>query len=379
MLADDPRYDERDLSVSVVAWPRERKALASAAVGCKYFPLDAMTSGYRGAFHLASRYTYPMQLILILLPCLLAWLQWYPPESPAVSSHQTPLAQNLIAGALPRAASYALAPQSSAAPAHEFPVFDATVFKQKPDLTHYGLKPVSMVYKPAIWLAGRDGAALPDKDLVSKVAVAASKSTGITVLDIEHWPLTGDSAVVQDSIGKFETLIRWYKAAAPSGKVGYYGVAPVRDYWDALQPMGSPKYVAWQAANDRVASIARLEDILFPSVYTFYEDQAGWAKYAVGQIQEARRIGGGKPVYVFLWMQYHSSNKKAAWTYLAPDYWRMELETARKYADGVVIWGGYSEAEVASKVVTVLRPWDDNAPWWLETKKFLQETTSSGK
>jgi hypothetical protein len=77
--------------------------------------------------------------------------------------------------------------------------------------------------------------------------------------------------------------------------------------------------------------------MLFPSVYTFYEDQEGWSKYAVQQIREARRIGGGSPVYIFLWEEYHPSVAKLAGTYLPPDYWRMELELARKYADGVVI------------------------------------------
>jgi hypothetical protein len=112
--------------------------------------------------------------------------------------------------------------------------------------------------------------------------------------------------------------------------------------------------------NDREAPIARLEDILLPSVYTFYEDREGWVQYAIQQIQEARRYGGNKPVYVFLWQQYHASNQKLAGTYLPPEFWRLQLETARKYADGVVIWGEYDDT------------WNETAPWWLETKSFLE-------
>jgi hypothetical protein len=306
-----------------------------------------------------------MQLILILLPSLLAWLQWYPPESAAASSHQPALAQNLIAGALPRAASYALAPQGAVAPAHEFPIFDATLYKQKPDLTGYGVRPVSMVYEGTIWPSGRNDALLPDRDLVRYAAAQATKSSGIAVLDIERWPLTGDPAVVEDSIRKYQTVLQWFKEAAPSVKVGYYGTAPVRNYWDAIEPIKSSKYIAWQKTNDRVASIARSADIVFPSVYTFYEDRDGWSKYAVEQIREARRISGGKPIYIFLWQQYHTSNKKLSGTYLSPEYWRVELKTARKYADGVVIWGGYTET------------WDESAPWWVETKKFLQRLNPS--
>jgi hypothetical protein len=289
------------------------------------------------------------------------------PQAKSGGTYHSTSAANVSAGAALKAAEEVFAPQSSEDPKREFLIFDATFYKQKPDLTRYGLRPVSMVIKAMMWATGSDGANLPDRDLVRKVAVQVSKSTRIAVLDIEHWPLAGDPALVEESIRKYETLIQWFKEAAPAVKVGYYGVVPLRNYWDAIQPIDSPKYIAWQKSNDRMASIARLVDILFPSVYTFYEDQNGWSKYAVQQIREARRIGGDKPVYVFLWEEYHPSDRSLAGTHLPPDYWRMELETAWKYADGVVIWGGWSET------------WDEAAPWWLETKSFLQRIGSSGR
>jgi hypothetical protein len=276
-----------------------------------------------------------MQKSLVLVSTLLVWFQSRPPQGTV-----------------------------SAAPKRDFVILDATLYLQKPDLTRYGIRPVSMVYQNVLWPAAPDG--LPDRDMVRKAAVQA-QSTGIAVLDIELWPLTGDPAVVEESIGKYQTVIQWFKEAAPSVKVGYYGVAPTRNYWDAVQPINSPKYIRWQKSNDGVASIAKLADIIFPSIYTFYEDQDGWSKFAAGQIREARRFRGGKPVYAFLWPQYHDSNKKLTGTYVAPEYWRMELETARKYADGTVIWGGYKET------------WDETAPWWLETKKFLLHVGSGGR
>lgn len=252
-----------------------------------------------------------------------------------------------------------------AAPKPAFLVYDATTYRSKPDLSGYGLRPITMVCMAKIWPVGNHAAALPDKALVRRAAEQVANSTGIAVLDIEHWPLTGDPAVVADSIKRYQILIQWFKKAAPSVKVGYYGVAPMRNYWDAIQPIDSPKYLTWQKANDRVASIAQLADILFPSVYTFYEDQDGWSKYAIQQIQEARRYGRQKPVYVFLWQQYHGSTKALGGTYLPPAYWRMQLDTARKYADGVVIWGEYSDT------------WDETAAWWLETKSFLKDIGAS--
>ena len=48
-------------------------------------------------------------------------------------------------------------------------------------------------------------------------------------------------------------------------------------------------------------------------------------------------------------------------SYLPDAYWKMELETAKQYADGVVIWGGWTET------------WDNNASWWLDTQQFMTE------
>jgi hypothetical protein len=62
---------------------------------------------------------------------------------------------------------------------------------------------------------------------------------------------------------------------------------------------------------------------------------------------------------VFLWPQFYQISKVIE--YLPRDHWRVELETALQYADGVVIWGGTGQT------------WDNNAPWWLETQKFLKE------
>jgi hypothetical protein len=78
----------------------------------------------------------------------------------------------------------------------------------------------------------------------------------------------------------------------------------------------SPQFKAWQA-NDAVAPIAAQADVLFPSIYTFYPDENGWQTYAIAQIKEARRIGPGKPVYVFLWPQFEDATQSHLRTILA--------------------------------------------------------------
>lgn len=259
-------------------------------------------------------------------------------------------------------------PGQTVSPKHPFTVFDATAFVHKPDLAQYGLQRIAVIYPAYLWNPDRvaDQANLPDRSLISPFVQLASQSTGTLVIDIEQWPLVGDPSGVAESIAKYETVLRWFKIPIPALQIGLYGVVPIRDYWDSIQPTNSPRYAAWQKENDTLAPIAQLSDVLFPSVYTFYEDQNGWLQYAIAQIREARRYSGGKPVYVFLWPQYHPSNKKLANGFLPGDYWRMELETARKYADGIVIW-------CCSNGQT----WHDDAPWWLETQAFLKEVRSS--
>jgi hypothetical protein len=254
----------------------------------------------------------------------------------------------------------------STAPQANFVVFDGTLYQAKPDLGQFGVKPITVLYQASMWPGGSgDPQSVPDADVVRALALKASQSTGIAVVDIEQWQVTGDPATVAQSLDKYQQTLQMFQQAAPSLQVGYYSVAPIRDYWSPIDGPQSPNYLAWQQENDTVAPIAKQANALFPSAYTFYTDQAGWQTYAIAQIAEARRIGPGKPVYVFLWPQYDNGKGAQGGDYLADDYWKMELETARKYADGVVIWGGWNQT------------WDSNASWWLDTQQFMTDTGAS--
>jgi len=98
-------------------------------------------------------------------------------------------------------------------------------------------------------------------------------------------------------------------------------------------------------------------EVIFPSLYTFYNDQKSWDIYAKGMIEEARRYN--KPVYVFLWPEFHVSNRILKGKEIPAKFWRHQLELCRGLADGIVIWGGWQER------------WKEDAPWWIETKAFL--------
>lgn len=228
--------------------------------------------------------------------------------------------------------------------AQGFPVYDGTLYTGKPNLP---LKQITIIYSGQLW-SGTNRDNLPAAATVSSLAKKAA-STGIGVIDVENWP------VDQTGIGKYEALLQQFKKAAPGTKFGFYGVVPVRNYWGAVQGKGSAAYAAWQKKISVADPVGQTCDIIFPSLYTLYNDRAGWQKYAIAQIQEVRKYG--KPVYVFLWPEDADLSGK----YIPADFWRMELDTARKYADGIVIWGGEKNQK-----------WDNNAPWWQETLAFLK-------
>jgi len=246
-----------------------------------------------------------------------------------------------------------------------FLVFDGTLYSDKPDLSAYGIRPITLAYAGKFgpdWYKHADW--LPDLHAVQAVAREAQQKGHVVVLDIEHWPLKGSPDSVRDSQTKYMTVLEWFRKAAPGLSVGYYGAPPLHEYWRAIKDTSNEERRSWMEENDQVRSLAGAVDILFPSLYTFYPDQAGWMKYAIAQIDEARRYGTGKPVYVFLWPQYHESNRILGGHFLPADYWLLELETAKKYADGIVIWDGWGSDNRPAK-------WDDSASWWEKTKEFM--------
>ncbi|WHZ30308.1 MAG: hypothetical protein OJF51_005111 [Nitrospira sp.] len=241
----------------------------------------------------------------------------------------------------------------------QFVVFDATWHKDKPDLSRYGLRPITLI-GGQLWDNGARKDYLPNKNRIPALADQALLNGGIVVLDIEHWTMKGDHAMVSESLSKCSIVLDWFHETYPVLQVGYYGFPPLRDYWRAIKGPGSKEYLEWQVENDALRGLAGEVDILFPSLYTFYPSREKWVTYATAQISEARRYGGGKPVYVFLWPAYHESNRALSGRSIEPEFWKLQLATARAKADGIVIWGGGG------------KPWNEDAPWWIVTKKFMK-------
>jgi hypothetical protein len=52
---------------------------------------------------------------------------------------------------------------------------------------------------------------------------------------------------------------------------------------------------------------------------------------------EAHALGPGKPVYFYLWPQYHDGTSMQ-FQFIDGAYWKLELETPYHYANGIVLW-----------------------------------------
>lgn len=258
-----------------------------------------------------------------------------------------------------------------AATARAFTLFDATAYERKPDLSVFGVRPMPNLTAHRFWVDAKVDDGLPDEKLTREVGAEIVRRGTPVVIDIEHWELQGSQREVSRSIAKYVRTLQWLRSAGPM-TIGMYGLMPLRDYWRALQAPDSPAYRAWQKENDALAPIAELLDFQAPSLYTFFDDRDGWVRFATENLREARRFG--KPIYPFLWPQYHESSKIRGLEPIEPDYWRRQLQLVREHADGAIVWGGWDIGQNAPMT------WTDDMPWWRETQAFLKtvDTTPGG-
>jgi hypothetical protein len=250
---------------------------------------------------------------------------------------------------------------SVVAPAHgsQFQLFDALLFKNAPALSQFGFKHVRVT--DDLWVAKGD-TSQPPTDAGIRKALSFVGNSAYFVLDIEQWTMTGNAQKILQSREKYLQTLDLVRRAGPGVKLGFYSVVPESDYWRAIKDQNSAAYKDWQNDNNLAAPIAAKVDALFVSLYTFYSDEDGWVKVAVANLREARRLANGKPVYCFLWPQYHDN-----YQLIPGEYWSRQLDTCHKYADGIVIWGGFTPAGGFTPLA-----WNDNAPWWRATLAFVK-------
>jgi len=244
-------------------------------------------------------------------------------------------------------------------PERPFILFDAMNFRDKPDLTHLGFRRLNVIYAQEFWgeFEDRDQ---PRENAVRTIARRAAQKGGLVCIDIEHWRIQGDDTLVnQDSIAKYRRVAYWMHEAQPGLRLGFYGMPPVRNYWTPVnaEPEALKK---WHRINTRLMPIAAAVDVIFPSLYTFYDNPDGWKKYARANLRQAAQYN--RPVYAFLNPKFHpGGDEDLAGSYVSADYWRRQLEICYDLADGVVIWSSPNDR------------WRKDAPWWQATVRFIQQ------
>ena len=239
-------------------------------------------------------------------------------------------------------------------PRRAFTIFDGLLYLEKPDTRPLGLVPIhgsGELWRPGV---SQDGV---DEVQIRAMFEPYRTSSGFYYIDIENWPLESVSSDVRrQNIEKLMRVIDLARQTAPALHLGFYGLLPGITYWPLLRHDGA--YGQWREVNRKLDALADHVDAVFPSLYTFYADLDGWKNYARQTLIEARRYR--KPVYAFLWPEFHDSNPTLGGHLVPRTFWRAELELCAELADGVVLWGGWKQH------------WNNETEWWQETLLFMK-------
>jgi hypothetical protein len=251
-----------------------------------------------------------------------------------------------------------------------FRVFDQMRYAGKPPAAELGARKAKILYQGAFDIDD-DGKLPPERHIKQ---LARNNPDDVIVLDIEHpaWLNKNDWSFTGIGVNRYETITRWWGLyAAASQLFGLYGVTTARNVLDAVAGPGQRRWDWWQGVNNQAAKIVPNVPALFPSGYLFYDDAEKNDRYLKHNVAEARRTGGDRPVYVYVWPQGHSSAIDGSIKNqpIPPKLWRACLESVAKYADGCVIWTKSSQ--------TKRLPWSSVAgagknTWWTETERFIR-------
>lgn len=234
-----------------------------------------------------------------------------------------------------------------------FLVFDNLGYAGKPDLSTNGLIPSCVIYYHGDWKKAVGAGKLPDeKSFKEAIRSRSAGKPGPVVIDIEFVYLSQThgttEAEAKQHFKLFITLAKWAHEAAPGHLVGFYG--------HGLFPE-EPGTEYSAETRQLIAAV----DAFFPSMYVHGNQTAAqWRAKLQTLLAQAHELAPGKPVYPYVWPQYHEGGPKAL-EFVDAGYMKFQLETARDSgASGVVVWG------------TGKFKWKD-APWLQALMQFVAE------
>lgn len=233
-----------------------------------------------------------------------------------------------------------------------------------PDFTKLGFDKSYIVYEQYLYNK-RDSRKEPIKEWriqkeVKRITTALPPGSFVQ-LDIEGWHGKSENELIWLR-KQYRSTIERVQKYLPDYLVGYYRIAPVWAHWDMHK--NDRLRVEWNIENTKRQAIANLSDVLYPALYTYHKDPKKWQWTAEKILHKAKELANGKPVIPFLWPKFHpSSDVGGKGKRLIPKaYWRLQLETVLKHADGFILWNDGRT-----------RLWSDTFPWWQATHEFLLE------
>lgn len=230
-----------------------------------------------------------------------------------------------------------------------FMVYDNMFYRGKPNTTAAGLVVSNIIYENKIWPNEKDYGRLPNRGAFVALVRSHMENPGPLVIDIEKMPLKGTPELVRRNAETLAALADWAHEAAPGKVIGFYGTNTL-----SKVPPENLSYAR---------ELARHVDAFFPPVYTFDDDRSAYEKRAHDSFVEARSLDPRKPIYIYLWPQYHDGTPKQ-FQFIDVSYWEFQLETALRFSNGIVLWSP-SRYE-----------WNDSTGWWAATREFLHATRS---
>ena len=207
---------------------------------------------------------------------------------------------------------------------------------------------------------------LPDQAAITSFAGTCPAGELVT-LDLETWNYYGSA--LTSTVNNLINSINYFKNANTTSPVSFYAVPPKQAYeWSSIDPVNNPSgYSGWRYINDRLAPVAAKVDNFQPSFYTYDADTTSWRKMVDTTIAAIRRYSTTKPIYAYIWPQYHQGTDPLQLQFIDTAIWKYELRTLYDRANGVIIWTSNKNPD------GTFISWDPNMLWWQATKSFMVE------
>ncbi len=192
-------------------------------------------------------------------------------------------------------------------------------------------------------------------------------------LDIERWHLyTKNGSAIKENFVRYKELYAKVSSAFPGVKFGFYGISPHLDYWSLAKETTSPIRIAnWKAKSLQAASAISDCKVLFVPLYTFYDNQEDWTRFASHRIDLAVEIARGRDVFFLLWPNFHEGGQYKDNRKVPIKFWEAQLDFCISRNANVMLWGGWNG--------TTNRPdkFDNTFDWWQSVEARLHRFTLS--